>query len=320
MTHYSFSELGQRANNEDCFALDNERVFVVCDGVGGSDKGEIASKLVANSFLQALIGGGDVNGALSMAQQGLDSWIMENPESKGMATTLAVLELKEGGVQVAWCGDSRIYQFREGEIIRQTVDHSWVNDAVKAGIITQEEAIGHPKSNVITRAIHGSHRPVQLEIEGWGEMCSGDVFMLCSDGVLECWTDEELERVMSGSSLPEAVSAIRNRCAEASNDNATAIFVQAELPANEVRDAKEARGIQPKLWASALLLIAAAILTWWFWPQTEDQGVETHEAAESVMEAISSADIQESSSSDDGQPPSIDYNAMTEQGGSDHLE
>jgi len=317
MRHYAFSELGQRANNEDFLAFDDQGVFIVCDGVGGNEKGEVASKIVAESFLKALAGGGDFNLALSMAQEGVDHWIEEHPESQGMATTLTVLQLKEGRVHVAWCGDSRIYQFRSGEIIRRTVDHSWVNDAVKAGIITQEEANGHPKSNVITRAIQGSHRPVRLEIEDWGEIELGDVFMLCSDGVLACWADEELECVVSGSSLPEAVATIQKRCAEAANDNATAIFVQVDQHTNGVGGPERVLGIHPKLLASVLLLVVAALLVWLIWPKAEEHEVETIEWANPVMEAINATDVEELSEADEGIQPSTSSSLMTGKGVSD---
>jgi serine/threonine protein phosphatase PrpC len=279
MQVYSFSELGRRANNEDCFALDGERVFVVCDGVGGFEKGEVASKIVAEAFLEVLTAGGDFSHALLTAQEGLDNWIINHPESKGMATTLALLAFREDRAQVAWCGDSRVYHFREGKIIHQTVDHSWVNDAVKAGIISIEEAVGHPKSNVITRAIQGSHRPAQLDFEDWGEIGTNDAFMLCTDGVLESWTDIDLEKAMSGSSVKRVAEDVRKCCAEASNDNATALFIQVNPQIQKVRDSEEAIGIKLKLVVSGLLVIIITLLMLLFWPKVVIEGHDKSEGA-----------------------------------------
>jgi protein phosphatase len=158
------SEIGKRQNNEDNYGFDNGN-FVVCDGVGGSEKGEIASEITVRCFLEAFKKNDsvNVNDVLKEAENKLSAYIAEHPEAIGMATTLTFSQIKDDCIYVGWVGDSRVYQFRNGKILFKTTDHSWVNEALKAGIITEEEAVDHPKSNIITRAVQGSHRPTTAD-------------------------------------------------------------------------------------------------------------------------------------------------------------
>jgi hypothetical protein len=135
---------------------------------------------------------------------------------------------------LGWVGDSRIYQFRNGRILFQTEDHSWVNEAIKAGIITKEEAVGHPKSNIITRAIQGGEKPTQIETTQLTDICKGDYLLHCSDGVLESWTNEDLEALFSqGFSATEIMARMEQECKLHSRDNSTALLYEvvfADIP------------------------------------------------------------------------------------------
>jgi serine/threonine protein phosphatase PrpC len=225
------SEQGKRANNEDTALFSEGKVFVVCDGVGGNEKGEVASHIVAEAFLECGIESQvpDLNQVLKLAETHLDEHLAENPETAGMATTLTFSMPTPQGMLVAWCGDSRVYQFREGRIIFQTRDHSWVNEAVDNGIITPEEAVNHPKSNVITRAIQGSHKPTQLDITLLKDVKKNDFFLHCSDGVLEAWTDTDLEALFnSNGDVNELASVLKQQCEIDSRDNFTAIIYAIE--------------------------------------------------------------------------------------------
>lgn len=227
----SFSELGRRTNNEDNYGFIEGSSFVVCDGVGGSEKGEIASDIVVSTFLNAYKSDvfSSAQDVVSLSEKALSNYISENPDSFGMATTLTFLQVRPGGIYVAWVGDSRIYQFRNGEIIFQTRDHSWVNEALDAGILTPEEAINHPKGNIITRAIQGEHKSVQVQDEFLANVQSGDIFFLCSDGVLESWTNDDLSALMGQSDdLLSLEKSLKSECALHSRDNHTAIILQIE--------------------------------------------------------------------------------------------
>ena len=159
----------------------------------------------------------------------MDAFLEENQNAIGMATTLTLAQIREDGIYVAWVGDSRIYQFRSGKVNFVTRDHSWVNDALKMGLITKEEAINHPKSNIITRAVQGASKPVKADSKLIKDLLPNDYFLLCSDGVLESWTDEELEDLFSSElSCAQILNQIKLKCEKLSKDNFTAIAFKVE--------------------------------------------------------------------------------------------
>ena len=123
-------------------------------------------------------------------------------------------------VLIAHIGDSRIYHLRKGKILYRTEDHSLVNSWLKLGLITQEEAINHPKKNVILRAIQGKKRPTEAEVSIITDVQAGDIFLLCSDGVVESFTDEELESLFSTRCPLENYKEILvEKCLQKSRDN-----------------------------------------------------------------------------------------------------
>ncbi len=226
---------GKRDNNEDYLLFDDEKnIYIVCDGVGGSNKGEEASKLAANSFLNYFdknieIDIENLKKALKFTESKFDEFIAENPESQGMATTLTFLHLIGKKAILAHCGDSRIYQIRNGEIIFKTKDHSFVQELVDSGYITPEAALIHPKKNRITRAIQGTEKFTALDIQTIEDVQENDYFILCSDGILESISDDYLkEKFNSYSNLSEMRKEIEMLCSEKSNDNFTAIFIKIE--------------------------------------------------------------------------------------------
>jgi len=223
----SISELGRRSNNEDNVGSLHGCIYTVCDGVGGAEKGEIASEIVVKTFLEYFQSSESeisASGVLMRAESKLSEYLARNPDSVGMATTLTMAHIRTNGVYVAWVGDSRVYQFRGGRIIFKTKDHSWVNEALEAGIISSNEAIGHPKSNIITRAVQGSHKPARVDDVLLTDVRKDDFFLLCSDGVLETWSDEDFSALF-GAARPvdEIIQNIKSECAGNSKDNSTAI-------------------------------------------------------------------------------------------------
>jgi serine/threonine protein phosphatase PrpC len=233
------SEVGQRANNEDNCGYVSKSTFVVCDGVGGMDKGEIASDIVCRSILSSFSEDNDctIEVALPRAESSMASYLEENKNAVGMATTLTLAHVREDGIYVAWVGDSRVYQFRSGKVNFVTKDHSWVNDALEMGLITKEEAINHPKSNVITRAVQGSSKSVKADSTLIKDLHPNDYFLLCSDGVLESWMDEELEELFANEeSCAQILNQLKLKCEKLSKDNFTAIVFKIEdvqIPASQ---------------------------------------------------------------------------------------
>ena len=213
----SFSLVGQRANNEDTLfpgvgeATEQSRLFLVCDGMGGADKGELASQFVCEELTRyvddvepPVLDGWHLEQALAQAHRRLYDYLQNNPLLSRMGTTVALLQFHGQGVTVAHLGDSRVVQIRAGAIIFQTRDHKQVNDLVDAGIITTEQARTHPWRNRLTRAAMAeNNRPVQEN--NWHhapdvvlitDVQPDDYFLLFSDGVLEQVDEYGLEQVL----------------------------------------------------------------------------------------------------------------------------
>ena len=231
---YAVTEKGKRINNEDCIyplselASSGQRLFMVCDGVGGAEKGEVASSLACDSiqtFFNTFLDGSDpsedfINRAVHYTEARFDEYMSQHSEAQGMATTLTLLYIGESGITVAHIGDSRIYQFREGQIIFETEDHSWVQSMVNLGQITKEEAAVHPKKNIITRAISGTSHTVNADVAIIKDIQDGDIIFMCTDGITECFTDEKLASVFcSGQNTESIKDIIIDRCSRESKDN-----------------------------------------------------------------------------------------------------
>lgn len=190
----------------------SDRLFIVCDGMGGHDAGEVASATVCEAMSRSILASepdaegpftqADFDRALDDAFSALD--YKDTGAVKKMGTTLAMLKLYDGGAFIAWMGDSRVYHIRPGRdaesamILLRTEDHSLVNDLVKLGMITEEEALTHPKRNVITRALQPNlpRRP-RAAMKWIDDIQPGDYFYLCSDGMLEQTSDDMLLHAFS---------------------------------------------------------------------------------------------------------------------------
>lgn len=233
-----FSQPGERENNEDAVfpSLDQvsplTRLFLVCDGVGGGVKGEVASRLTGEAvaaYFAAHPGPSDdetVASALRMAEKVLDAYVATDPDAAGMATTLTLLHLYDDGATVAHVGDSRVICCRAGDIRFATDDHKLVNEWVKQGILTPEQARDHPQQNVITRAIRGSAKPAQADVALLKNVQSDDYFFLCTDGVLETLTPQRLGEILkTDGSDTDKVAAIRLVCDGKTQDNYSAYLV-----------------------------------------------------------------------------------------------
>lgn len=230
---WAVCEKGGRQNNEDSIyplperVSSNQKLFLVCDGVGGSEKGEIASSLACESFqtffstfLEDEPTEEFVNKAVGYTEVRFDDYVKNHPEAKGMATTLTMVSVGASGITLAHIGDSRIYQFRQGEIIYQTEDHSLVNSLVKLGKISKEEALTHPQKNVIIRAIQGSEHPTEADVVLLKDIQAGDYFFMCTDGVLEGLKNKDLSSIFSTYNNPEDIKdGIMAACCGKTRDN-----------------------------------------------------------------------------------------------------
>jgi protein phosphatase len=240
----ALSEKGRSHHNEDCLcpapgkARATSRYFVVCDGMGGHQHGEVASRTVCDAFADALNGPAQIDAvdrrafdrALAHAYAQLDRQPAQEIEKK-MGTTLVFLAFHPGGALAAHIGDSRIYHLRrqgaQTGILYKSRDHSYVNDLVRAHIITPEEAVTHAKRNIVTRAMQPQQeRPAQADVHETDDVRPGDCFFLCSDGVLEAVDDDLLCRIIADSDDDRTrIDAIRDACRQRSHDNFSACLV-----------------------------------------------------------------------------------------------
>lgn len=215
---YTIKELGARDKQEDSIypehghEKNSDRLFILCDGMGGHDAGEIASSTVCSSLSMSILSqfpdsesvftDDDFIESLNLAFDSLD--LKDNGAIKKMGTTLAFLKFHDKGATIAHIGDSRVYHIRPAkyadgtEIKFQTWDHSLVNDLIKINELTPEEAKNFKRKNVITRAMQPcmDYRP-KADLYHTQDIHPGDYFMLCSDGMLEQIDDSDIRFIFS---------------------------------------------------------------------------------------------------------------------------
>lgn len=253
---YSIWEFGQRKDSqgnphqEDSMfpeygkQSDDDRLFILCDGMGGHDAGEVASATVCEAMSDSILNDGhdkegvftseDFSDALNAAFDALDK--KDSGAEKKMGTTMTFLKLHDKGAFIAHMGDSRVYQIRSGktgeetQIVFQTEDHSLVNDLIKIGELTKEEARFSKQKNVITRAMQPNmgRRP-KADVYETSDIKSGDYFYLCSDGMLEqaeMENGESLKNIFSemGGTDENKVEILKS-VTEKNRDNHTAFII-----------------------------------------------------------------------------------------------
>lgn len=197
----SIHEIGQRENQEDSIIQWNNRLFVLCDGMGGHEKGEVASQTVCQSLATWFdnnikpdepFSDDQLREAIEFAYTELDKYADDNPRQMG--TTLTLLYIDSKGITAAHMGDSRVYHIRpEAGVLYQSRDHSLVFDLFQAGEITYEEMATFPQKNIVTRAMTpGEDNRMRSDIIHITDIQPNDYFYMCSDGMMEKMTNNEL--------------------------------------------------------------------------------------------------------------------------------
>ena len=235
-----------RSGNEDNYLMLADRgVFIVADGMGGHAAGEVASEMAVRIIAREL---GSLRGltddeaadrldtAIRAANEAIYARTVAEQDKRGMGTTVTVLALLPNRYLIGQVGDSRAYLLREGRIDQLTKDHSYVQEQVDAGLLTPEQARVHPYSNVITRCV-GAGSDVAPDIY-FGNLQTGDLLLLASDGLTGMLEDEQLQRILEGDGGPQRW--VDRMISEANRrgglDNITAIVIRiesAESPSGE---------------------------------------------------------------------------------------
>jgi serine/threonine protein phosphatase PrpC len=221
----------QRRGNEDN-AWARAPVFVVADGMGGAQAGEVASRLAIEAFQHELPGSGPPEQRLAECVRAANRTIYEMSRSEderaGMGTTLTAAYLDDSDLAIAHVGDSRAYLFRDRRLKRLTQDHSLVEELVRRGKLTEEQAAEHPQRSIITRAL--GPEP-DVEVDTWTyPVQAGDVLLLCSDGLTSMISEETITEILAGTPvLRDAAERLIGAANEAGGrDNITVILFSLE--------------------------------------------------------------------------------------------
>lgn len=237
----------RRANEDALFA--RAPVFVVADGMGGAQAGEVASSAVVEAFGEGLP---DVTAEQALTEVILAANARIHQMSRadvhraGMGTTVTAAHVGEHDVAVAHVGDSRAYRWRDGELERLTEDHSLVEELRRQGKLTAEEAEEHPQRSIITRAL-GPEPEVEVDTASWRAR-PGDLYLLCSDGLTSMISEPAVAEVLAATAADEALESVARRLVAAANeaggrDNITVVLFRLEevgAPAGQPGDDDQA--------------------------------------------------------------------------------
>ncbi|KGM40846.1 protein phosphatase [Aquabacterium sp. NJ1] len=241
---FSQTDTGRvRSNNEDSIAVDEScGVAVLADGMGGYAAGEVASGMACD-FIKSELGrwlheassnasDGDVKRAMDICVDNANRAIFgaanSNPTYAGMGTTLVLAVFRSGRLLLGHIGDSRAYRWRDGQLQQITKDHSLLQEQIDAGILTPEQAQYAANKNLVTRAL-GVEDLVLMETH-LHDIQSGDVYLMCSDGLSDMLRDQQIAEVMAAhTSLPDMGAALVAAANDAGGrDNIAVVLVRAQ--------------------------------------------------------------------------------------------
>jgi protein phosphatase len=232
-----------RSNNEDSVAIDEAcALAVLADGMGGYNAGEVASGM-ATSFIRAELGRWlreeghgagepDVRRAMDIcvdnANRAIFNAANSNPQYAGMGTTLVVAVFRDAQLVLGHVGDSRTYRLRERKLQQITRDHSLLQEQIDAGLITPEQAAFSANKNLVTRAV-GVEDTVLLEVHAH-DVRSGDLYLICSDGLSDMLSDAAIGQLLAGdSALQSTARALVDAANDAGGrDNISVVLVRAQ--------------------------------------------------------------------------------------------
>ena len=220
----------RRELNEDTYYGDSELgLWLVADGMGGHEYGEVASALAREAIVREIRDGSPLTEAIRIADEEIIRCSKRRGDSLPMGTTVVAAKVHGNRFEVAWVGDSRVYLWRDGALTQISQDHSYVQELIAQGAITADQARSHPHRNVVTQAL-GVTDPTQLNVETLtGELRPGMQLLLCSDGLTEEVDDRSIARVLSHQecSAQECVDGLVAAALDGGgSDNVTVLLVR----------------------------------------------------------------------------------------------
>jgi len=231
---YEATDVGlvRKGNEDNLVVLAKPHVYAVADGMGGEAAGEVASQMLVDTVRESLsncevVREEDLRQAISKANCAIRNYVVEHPGCEGMGTTATVLHIDEPSACGSWAhvGDSRLYVLRrDSQVLEQiTQDHSYVEDLVREGTITPEEAKSHPQRNMLTRAV-GAMENLVVD-SGQTAANAGDIFLLATDGLMKHVSDEEIVHILRNGQENPAKALLNAALSAGGTDNVTAVVV-----------------------------------------------------------------------------------------------
>jgi len=220
-------------NEDSILSLPERHLWVVADGMGGYEGGNVASAMVVRS-LESITAKDTLNELVNSIEDGLidvNNRILEYADimldGRTLGSTVVSLIIKDRVGICLWAGDSRLYRYRNRQLVQLSRDHSQIEEQIQQGVLTAEEAINHPESNVITRAI-GASAEIYIDINVFSTQV-GDIFLLCSDGLYNQVSEQAMAQTLSSLPIEESVdSLIQQALDHGADDNVSVILVKGE--------------------------------------------------------------------------------------------
>lgn len=220
----------RRELNEDSYYGDSALgLWLVADGMGGHEYGEVASALARETIVRETRDGTPLIQAIRIADEEIIRTSRQRRDALPMGTTVVAARVSGNRFEVAWVGDSRVYLWRDEQLVQLSRDHSYVQELIASGAITREQARSHPHRNVVTQAL-GVTDPRNLNVATVaGEMLAGMQLLLCSDGLTEEVEDDQIARVLGlrDRSAQECVDTLVAAALDSGgSDNVTAVLIR----------------------------------------------------------------------------------------------
>lgn len=236
----SISGQGKRARNEDFILPVQTNVqkeygcYVICDGVGGSSRGDLAAKAVAETFFECMqvTGPADrddsaIRAAIRSAELVLGDLVLENPEFNGLATTLVAAVTNEESLRIVTVGDSRAFLIRQGQIVYRNHPHNLAWEALMPGTLPTATTLKDPRNRVLTNSVSSIEGQAKPTIEVLDACKNGDILLICSDGVTDVLPETEFTNFYTGQEgMTIMQEMLQKECEEKAKDNYSAIFLR----------------------------------------------------------------------------------------------